>query len=186
MKFGIREISLCALLIAVPAGAMAFVFNPANTRHEEMRRQVNDKQAKLRQLNRVMGTVGSLQMEIGELEKAITYFKAKLPGEKGIDEVLRETWRLAENNDLITKSIRTVPRGGGKLYATGSQSEQPVQVLLEGDFEGVYSFLQALENQPRIMRINRMSLTRPQNTPQGYIRMSFDMTVFFDNTKDKK
>ena len=186
MRFGIREIYLCGLLIAVPAGAMAFVFSPSNARHHEMRRQVSDKQAKLRKLNRVMGTVGSLQVEIAELEKAIVYFKAKLPSKKGIDEVLRETWRLAENNDLVTKSIRTVPRGGGNLYATGSQSEQPVQMLLEGDFEGVYSFLQALESQPRIMRINRMSLLRPSNTPEGRIRMSFHMTVFYDRTKDEK
>lgn len=185
MRFGIREIFLCALLVAVPAGAWVFVFHPANLRHQEMRRQVSEKQTKLRKLNRIMSTVGSLQTEIAELEKAVSYLKAKLPCEKGIDEVLRGTWQLAEDNGLVTKSIRTIPRGVGSLYATGSQSEQPVQVHLEGDFEGFYAFLQALENQPRIMRISRMSLMRPDNATQGYIKVNFDMTVFFDSTKDK-
>jgi len=184
MRFGIREILLCALLIATPAAGWALVFKPANRRHGEMRRQVSDKQARLRKLSHVMGTVGSLQTEIAELTKAIVYFRAKLPGKKGIHKVLRGTWQLAKNNGLITKSIRTIPRGETNLYATGSQSEQPVQVHLEGEFEGFYSFLQALENQPRIMRISRMSIKRPQDTAEGYISVTFDMTVFFDSAKD--
>lgn len=185
MKFGIREILLGALLVAVPAGAWMFVFKPANERHDEMRRQVNDRQTKLRRLNHIMGTVGSLKEEIAELEKADTYFKAKLPSEKGIDEVLRGTWQLAEESGLITKSIRTIPRNNKPLYATGAQSEQPVQIRLEGDFEGLYAFLQAMEGQERIMRISRMNVLASENASPGYIEVTLDMTVFFDSTRGK-
>ncbi len=178
MKIGLREIVLVVLLASTPLGAWWFVFRPRDARNQELLEQIEAKQEKLRALNRVTGTIGDLQQEIEGRRKAIGYFQAKLPSEKDIDRVLQEIWRLAEASQLITKSIRTVARRTNA--PAGGPREQPVTIQLEGDFVGFYTFLQALENQPRIMHIGRMTLTKFEKGDEGDIQASFEMSVFFE------
>ena len=182
MNAKVRNILFGILLLGVPVGAWWFVFRPGNVQHAEMREQVRSKQEKLQKLNRLVGTVGNLKAEITSLEKAISFFQSKLPNEKEIDKVLRETWRLAEKNKLVTKSIRTNAQLGPdeSMFVTGSHSEQPIVIHLEGRFEGFYTFLQELEAQPRIMRVSRLILTKPKDIEEGFITANFDMSVFFE------
>jgi type IV pilus assembly protein PilO len=183
MKYiGVREILFAVLLLAIPAGAWWLVFRPANEVDQETRAQIEVKQQKLRDLNQVIGSVGNLRKQISSLEEAIAVFQSKLPNEKEIDQVLRETWRLAEESKMITKSIRTAqaPPEEQSLYPVSEHSEQPILMHLEGAFEGFYVFLQALESQPRIMRISRMTLTKPPNSREGFVQAKFDMSVFFE------
>lgn len=186
MKVGLREVVFAALLLGIPVGAWWFVFRPTNIHQAKMCEQIEAKQVKLRQLNQLTANVGDLQKEIATLEKSIKFFESKLPEEKEIDKVLHQTWRLAEENHLVTKSIRTgTPTDSATaLYASGSQAIQPIVIQLEGTFEGFYSFLQALERQPRIMRIGLMNIRKAETGPEGNIQVSFRMSVFFE--RDKK
>ena len=181
MKFGPREVVFLVILLAIPLSAWRFVFRPLNAQNAEMRREITAKQEKLKTLNRATGTIGNLQKEIAALGKAVAFFQAKLPSEKEIDKVLQEAWRLAEANKLITKSIRTLDRKNSAFTTpTGLHREQPIAVQLEGEFMGLYAFLQALENQPRIMRIRQMKLSKLAKAPQGHVHAEFTMSVFFE------
>ena len=181
MKFGLREVVFLVILLAIPLGAWWFVFRPLNAHNTEMRREIAAKQEKLKALNRTTGTIGNLKKEIAALSKAVAFFESKLPSEKEIDKVLQEAWRLAEANKLITKSIRTLDRKNSAFTTpASSHREQPIAVQLEGEFMGLYAFLQALENQPRIMRIRRMKLSKLAKAPQGRVRAEFTMSVFFE------
>ena len=145
-----------------------------------MLRQIEARQERLRELNQATATLGDLKKEIASLEEAIRFFQSKLPNEKEMDKVLREVWRLAEANHLATKSIRTLPVDD-KVAAAGPR-EQPIAVQLEGDFRGFYGFLQALENQPRIMRINSMTVGKLKDAPEGQVQAAFNMSIFFERT----
>ena len=183
MKIGLREIVFAAMLLGIPVGAWWFVFRPGNVHHAELREQIEAKQEKLRELNALIGSVGDLEEEIATMEKSIEAFQSKLPAKKEIDKVLHETWRLAEQNKLVTKSIRTSTATAkvSSLYAAaGSHAIQPVILQLEGQFEGFYRFLQALEQQPRIMRIGLMNIRKAETGPEGSIQVSFQMSVFFE------
>jgi Tfp pilus assembly protein PilO len=178
MKLGIREIVFVVVLTAIPVAAWWRVFRPANLHNAEMLRQIEARQERLRELDEATASLGNLKDEIAALEEAIRFFQSKLPSEKEMDKVLREVWRLAETNHLATKSIRTLPVDD-KAPATGPR-EQPIAVQLEGDFRGFYAFLQELENQPRIMRINSMTLGKLKNAPEGHVQASFNMSIFFE------
>lgn len=181
MRFGIREIILAALLVSLPVGSWCFVLSPANAEHTRLREEISLRQDKLHQLNRLVATVGSIKEEIASLEDAITSFRSKLPSKKEIDKVLQETWRLAAANRLVTKSI--IPRSSqGNLYTSNLHAEQPLSIRLEGSFDGFYTFLQALENRPRIMRISKMNLVKRVGGEQGCVQASFDMVVFYERT----
>ena len=68
----------------------------------------------------------------------------------------------------------------GQIAASGQQAVQPVLIQIEGKFEGFYSFLQALEQQPRIMRIGLMNIRKTKDGPEGTVQVSFRMSVFFE------
>lgn len=185
MKFGPREIVFTALLLVIPVGAWWFVLRPISRSNSAMLAQIATKQAKLRELNKATGTIGDLKAEIASLEKAIAFFQSKLPSEKEIDKVLNEVSLLAEANQLATKKVRTMGRSNEKslLSAGAPQSEQPIEMVLEGDFGGFYGFLQAIENQPRIMRITQMTLKKPEKAAQGVVRAEISMSVFFERDR---
>lgn len=182
MKFGIREIVIILLLMLIPMGAWWFVLRPASEQNARMLQQIEVKRAKLHELNYATGTIGDLKTEIASLEKAIKYFQSKLPNEKEIDKVLKEVWLLAEENKLATKSIRTLAKVGenGFTSSDSPHSEQPIDMQLEGDFMGFYTFLQALENQPRIMRVSKMTLSKTEKGPEGSMTAKFSMSIFFE------
>ncbi|MFP4104997.1 MAG: type 4a pilus biogenesis protein PilO [Phycisphaerae bacterium] len=186
MKFGLRELIFLGVVMVIPICAWAFDFKPRNEDNEQMLEQIEAKQARLRELNQATAVIGDLETEIGALKNAIGYFQSKLPNEKEIDKVLQEVWRLAEENKLTAKSIRTMDRSRVKnnfVMPGGPHAEQPITMKLEGDFMGFYTFLQALEAQQRIMRVRTMKLKKPRNGPQGRMEAEFEMTIFFEKSK---
>lgn len=187
MRFGVREIVFVLLTAAIPLGAWWFVYRPNNARNAEMMEEIQARQVKLRELNRVTGTIGDLKMEIASLEKAIQFFRSRLPGEKEIDKLLMEVWRLAKSNNLSTKTIRTLNREGPSILtdSSGPYAEQPLSMKLEGPFAGFYGFLLALEARPRIVRIQSMDIEKLPNAKDGSIRAECKMSVFFERAGKK-
>ena len=186
MKLGKREAIFLGLLMAIPLAAWWFDFKPTAQAEEFLRDEIGDKQSKLQALNRTTAVIGDLHEEIDSLSEAIGYFNSRLPDRKEIDKVLREVWTLAESSDLRARRVQTENRSrptpglGDDAYAT-----QPIQVELEGDFLGVYPFLQALENQPRIMRVAELKISKLQrDSPDGQVAAALTMHVFFENSKD--
>jgi len=188
MKLGLREVAFIVLLTGIPVVAWRFVFRPQNAQNAEMQKQIEAKQARLRELNQATGTIGDLRQRIEKLEKAMAFFRSKLPSEKEIDKVLQEVWQLAESNRLRTKSIRTLDRDRNSEFTSraGAYCAQPISVQLEGSFLGFYSFLQALEDQPRIMRVQKMNLQKLKQGAEGTVQAEFIMTIFFEGTDRDK
>ena len=182
MKPGPREIAFALVLMAVPMGAWYFVFRPQNARDTGLRREIEVQQEKLRAVNRATAVIGDLQKEIASLSSAIDVFQSKLPSDKEIDKVLQELWKIAETNQLTTKSVRPLPRSADNLLtSSGQHCEQPISMQIEGDFGGFYGFLQALESQPRIMRIRNLTLSRSGKN-DGSVQASLVMSIFFERS----
>jgi Tfp pilus assembly protein PilO len=183
----LRQSVLVSLLLGMVVGAWYFVFRPRDREDQDMRLQIAAKQMQLQKLNRATATIGNLKDEIANLEKAIDFFRSKLPNEKEIDKVLEEVWRLAEANNLTTKGIYTARRTAASPFVTdgSTQNEQPITMGFEGEFLGFYSFLLALEGQPRIMRVRSIGLECLEGKP-GRIRAELEMSVFFEEPDSKK
>lgn len=186
MKIGVREIVFAVLLTAVPVGAWWFVFKPDNERNGKMMAEIQNRQSKLASLNKATATIGDLKNEIDSLGEAVKFFRSKLPNEKEIDKVLREVWRIAEANKLTTKSIRPLKATPEQLITdpNGPYAEQPITIQLEGPFQGFYEFLLALEAQPRIVRIQQMSIERPQKADEGMVKANCTLSIFFERNKE--
>jgi Tfp pilus assembly protein PilO len=185
MKFGLREMVFIVLLMAIPVSAWWFVFKPRDEHNTEATQQIEAKRSKLRQLNHATATLGNLKGEIQDLEEAIGYFRSKLPHQQEIEKVLREIWTLAQANDMTARSIHPSRQPGNTFGGGSKYSERLIAIQLKGSFMGLYSFLQDLENQPRITRILDMTVSRSRNSGEGTpeVTASFTMTVFFEKTE---
>jgi len=185
VKFGLREILFIVMLTAIPVAAWWFVFRPNNQRNGEMLRQIEAEQVRLRELNLLTATVGNLTDEIDSLQEAIRFFQSKLPPEKEMDKVMKGIWLLAEANHLTTKSIRQLDRKRMTVVDSDDDTyaRQPISVVLEGDFMGLYAFLQTLENQPRILRVHQLHLKKVEGS-EGRVQADLTMSIFFERNQE--
>jgi len=191
----LRIVLLAFLLTAVLVMAWWFVLKPNSERNASMMLEIADKREKLKELNLAQGMVGDLQREILSYEAAIEYFQTKLPGEKDWETVVEEIWVAARTNALAPKTLKaqkapkapkvTQPKGKGAAPPEREfASEQPIVLELEGEYLGFYQFVQAVENQPRIMKITQMELARVDEKKwSGPIRAKLTMSIYFDGNK---
>lgn len=189
MKFGIKEIIFLVLLLSIPLANWALVIRPGEKRRDAMLEQIGKKQTKLSQIRAAAADRKAMQEQVASLQEAVVYFHSKMPHEKEMDKVLNEVALMAQENHLTSKSIRQVQKNNAdnvfNLSEDMTQSEQPIDVQLEGNFLGFYTFLQALENQPRIMRVSRMTLRKSSDGPEGMMTAAFNVSIFFERADSK-
>ena len=174
MKIGLREWIFVALLAAIPVGAYFLVFTPHNKAIADANVQIQQKHAKLQRLARATRDIEDLGKEVDKLREAIDFFESKLPPADQIDRLLKEVWQIADSNGLVTKSFRTM-----SAESKASYNELPILMQLEGEFEGFYAFLLALEQLPRITRIGKMELNKDNNA-EGRMRAVITLSIFFE------
>lgn len=173
MRFGYREILFLLVLLGMPVAAFMFVFRPVNAEIEQVRLENTTKQAKLDRLE-VTRHINNLGDEIQKLDEAIDMFEAKLPAEKEVEVILKEVWRLASQNGLRPKSVRTE-----KPINSSMHNELPIRMEILGDFDGFYSFLLDLERLSRITRIPDMTLKKLSDA-EGHMKATFTLSIFFE------
>ena len=188
MKPSSREIVFALVLLAIPLAAWSLEFAPRQRRQDELKQKIKAKQAKLDKLfekKRLSGAIGDLREQIAEGKEAVAIFRSRLPDEKEIDQIVREVWRLAKSNELSPTSLRTIPPRKGKQFTAigGPHGEQPVLIQIEGDFNGLYSFMLDMESQSRIMRIRQMTLKKPEKTHAGQVSATIEFSIFFERKK---
>ncbi len=177
MQFGPREAVFVLLLLAMPVAAYFFVFQPRSAQITEARDEVSAKQAKLKELETATKSIEDLGAEIDRLREAITLVEQKLPAQRDVEIVLRDVWRLAAENKLTPKSVRT-----DKIIDTAHYAELPIKMKIVGDFAGFYTFLQELEKLPRITRTPELKLKK-QNNESGVMQADMILSIFFEGDK---
>jgi len=177
MQFGLREAAFVLLLLAMPVAAYFFVFQPRATQIAEARTEIASKQAKLKELEAATKSIEDLGDEIDELRQAIELFEQKLPAQRDVEVVLRDVWRLAAENNLTPKSVRT-----DKIVASAQYAELPIKMTIIGDFSGFYTFLQELEKLPRITRTPNMKLKKLKDQ-DGEMQADMVLSIFFEGDK---
>lgn len=177
MRFGLREMIFILVLLAMPVAAYIFVFEPRNAQIVELRREIQQKQQKLAQLEAATKSINDLGQEIDRLSEAVTLFEQKLPQEREVEVILKEIWELAAKHKLTPKSVRT-----DKPVVSPTCAELPIRLVIQGDFDGYYSFLLDLEKLRRITRNPQMVL-RKETKAEGAMTADMVLSIFFEAQK---
>lgn len=181
MRFGARETIFLALVLAVPAAAWLLVFQPRHDQIRAARAEVEVKQAKLQQLAEVGVRIEDLRSAILEGREALERLERRVPDRSGIDAILQQITQLAMDHRLVIRSIK-----GDSPVAAPLYMELPLQISIEGPFEGFYGFLLAIESMERITRVQQLRMTRVvegkavPSDPDPGLRIDMTLSIFFD------
>ena len=187
MRFGFREFIFLIVLLAVPAVSLFYVFQPRNREIRQALDEMQVKTARLDRLDEVTSKIEDIGLAIEEGRESIGFIEAKLPSEKDVEGILEEVWAITTKNGLTVKSVKTNQAKPAALYR-----ELPLEMIVEGDFDGFYQFLLQLENLPRITRVHKLKLERSstnprfnqQNTTPGSMRAEFTLSIYFESTDE--
>ena len=173
MKVGIREVVLFVLLLGLLGISWYFV-KSTNDRRAFLRAGISQKTADLQELQSRTANIPDVKRKIDEIEKAITFFESKLPKQKEADKIMRTIAEMASANSLEVKSFKMNPAERSSGY-----SEQPMELIMAGNFEGFYSLLLQLEKDERITRIHQMNLQKIESN-EGLATARITLSVFFE------
>lgn len=180
MRFGLREFIFLMVLLVVPVAAYFYNFKPTNQEIRGAKNEIEIKQAKLDKLREVTARIDDINSAIEQGRAAIQLVEAKLPSALEVEVILKDIWQIAASADLTVKTVKSEAAVDAAGYM-----EQPLQVIMEGRFDGFYNFLMQLEGLPRITRIHKMKLERSAQSgesgaPPDQMRASFVLSIYFE------
>jgi type IV pilus assembly protein PilO len=127
-------------------------------------------------------------MAIEEWRQAVQSIEAKLPTERGVEEILEQVWNVTRQNGLEIHSTHAEA-----AVQTATYMELPLKIEIFGDFDGFYQFLLELEQIPRITRIHNMKIEEAagkrrrggkpgDDYPEGTMIATFTLSIFYEPT----
>lgn len=177
MRFGVRELILAVVLLAIPVASFFLVFRPQNTAIDRAVKEIELKEATLEKLREETARTEDLERAIEQFEARIAGVEAQLPSDKGVDSIVRQVSDLAVQSGLASPALKSeapVPAG---LYF-----EQPLAMSTVGLWKdsGFYEFLLELERLPRKTRIPSMKLKRDSKN-DGMFEIEFTLSIYFQD-----
>ena len=181
MRFGFREFIFLIVLLSVPIVSLFYVFKPRNEDIKLALQEIAYKRTQLDALSVVNDQRTDLGLELEKLEAMIAKVEAKLPSKEDVEVILEQVWQITESNSLTVKSVKTDKSVPAAMYR-----EQPLEMKVEGTFDGFYEFLLGVEKLERITRIHELKITRSRgggrsgNAPGGSMRAEFTLSIYFE------
>jgi type IV pilus assembly protein PilO len=155
MRFGLRELMLLAILLAVPLSSYWLVFRPQNAEITQARQEIEHKRSVLDKLREETSRSRDLERANNEIQQSIHAIEARLPNSTEIDAVVRQVSDLAVEAGLPAPQLKSLKPVKAALYM-----EQPLEMTIPGDFKNFYQFLLKVEQLPRVTRILDLTLKR--------------------------
>ena len=175
MNTNLRKTIFFAILVGLAFVAYAYMIKPANESLIEQKTAMEQKRAKLRELENATITAEDLNKQLVQMEEVIEMFESKLPPKSEIHKVLKNVTVIARKHGLTPKTIRTLSRKTNNGYI-----EQPLKMELHGNFNSYYAFLLELEKLDRIMKIRKLNLKK-QHKNEGGAEATFEVSIFFQD-----
>jgi type IV pilus assembly protein PilO len=173
MTSGIRHFIFFVLMIGMAYASWAYMIRPADAALVRQRAALEERQARLAELDRAGSTASNLDEQIKQVEQAIRIFESKLPPKSQIHTVLENVTLIAQKHGLTPKTISTLKTSENNGYI-----EQPLKMELHGDFNSYYAFLLELERMDRITKIRELTLKKKDKS-EGQTEATFVMSIFF-------
>jgi len=177
-----RKVGFVVALLGIPLTAWYTVFCPQNADIAEAMQDIATRQQQLDRISKLAERIPDLEAVLITGEQLVQQVEAQLPRRRDVEGVLENIWQIAERNGMQVRSVKTKPPVPTAVYM-----ELPLEVSMDGPFEGFYRFLLELETMPRITRLSQISIQEaglkirgPQHElPPGSIATQFTLSIYF-------
>jgi len=160
-------LAACVALFAVVDLPFRYVQGHQQQRIDRYERDLGITPAASARLSRVYEEVVALRAEVNGAQK-------RVPEADEIAEVIRGVTKAMELHAANQPVLTTGPT---EHYATHSLI--PIQIKFEADFMNAYRVLESLRSLPRLIRIERMSLSREDHELGEPMPVELDVAAFF-------
>ncbi|MDP7030337.1 MAG: type 4a pilus biogenesis protein PilO [Phycisphaerales bacterium] len=182
MKPHMRQVVFFAVLLGIPLGAWYMIFRPQNKDISEAMQDIASRQRQLDRVAQLAERIPDLESALETGEQLVAQVEAQLPKRRDVEGVLESIWQMAERNGMQVRSVKTQAAVPSSVYM-----ELPLDVTMDGPFEGFYRFLLELEALPRITRVSRMAIQEAglkvrgpgSDLPPGSIATQFTLSIYF-------
>ncbi len=170
MKFSYRELILTGLLFLIVGSAWLFIFRPQNEVNAAMLTEIRDKSLLLKELGYARGPQSrKLQEELAGLDRAVKAMRTRLPREHRHDAILLGLWQRALSNRIWIHKFGIVMKVSSNAdLLNNPYSNDIFEVTVSGHYLDFYTFLQALENWPRVIRVENIEITKKPMITKDY------------------
>ncbi len=184
MKVNKRELIFMGLLLGILFAGWTLVLRPRSKDMDRMEAQIQEKQRVLDEIttNRPRA-LGNLKKDIDELQVIADDQQSRVPQGEKIEKVFQELSSLATDNELRIVQIRT--NQTNNINTSDWEEKYPdmekqgIELVLEGNYQGIQAFLESLEKQPRIVRIAEINLLQdPKNVKASAVQAKLQLHVF--------
>lgn len=173
MQFGIRELVLFLTVLLLPVVSYLLVFRPQSANIESAQVEIAHKKEMLSKLRVETARNDDLLLINQEITERIDAMESMLPSNKEVDQIVRQVSGLAIESGLSSPTLKST-----KPQAAAQYREQPLEMSIEGSWQGFYAFLLKIEQMPRITRIVDLKV-EDTNSDETEIKASFTLSIFF-------
>ncbi|MCH2139438.1 MAG: type 4a pilus biogenesis protein PilO [Phycisphaerales bacterium] len=185
MNTHVRQIAFVITLIAIPVTAWYAVFSPQNAEIHAAMLDIASRQRQLDRISLMAERIPALEDALSNGEELVRQVEAQLPRRNDVEGVLESIWQIADRNGLIVRSVKTRPPVPSSVYM-----ELPLEVAMDGPFNGFYRFLLELETLPRITRLSELAIqeaglkvrSNTADLPEGSVATQFTLSIYFADT----
>ncbi len=173
-----RYISLLALLAGVPMAAWVMAYKPINSAVAETASEIRVQTSRLSNFPELNGQYREMIAMVSELEEATESALQSIPSAPEAESWLENVSDVASAHHLTMKSVTT---SGTK--ESGEYGIMPIDLSIAGSFDGVYDFIQSLEQMERLSRIERMTIHRVRD---DFIDVRFVIHLIYNNQTEQQ
>jgi type IV pilus assembly protein PilO len=177
MKLGLRGVIVLLIVIGMPLASYKFVFLPQNRAIETARKEVDHKQQLLEKLREETARNADLVKANEQLKATVNSIEARLPTGKELDGIVRQLSDLAVDAGLKAPEMKSAKPVPAALYM-----EQPIEIQVQGNFVGFFSFIAQIEKLPRITRIHDMKITGMAREDIE-LKAEFTLSIYFQDDR---
>ncbi|MBO6513886.1 MAG: type 4a pilus biogenesis protein PilO [Phycisphaerales bacterium] len=173
MQFGIRELVLFLTVLLLPVVSYLLVFRPQSANIESAQVEIAHKKEMLGKLRAETARNDDLLQINQQITERIDAMESMLPSNKEVDQIVRQVSGLAIESGLSSPTLKST-----KPQAAAQYREQPLEMSIEGSWQGFYAFLLKIEQMPRITRIVDLKI-QDTTSEETEIKASFTLSIFF-------
>lgn len=155
-----------------------FGYRPAAQRALALATETQQKRTEFQAAELRARDLKAVEAEVEKLKARLERFDRKLPSQRDsgqeVGEFLRDLTQISEQGSI--RKITSVPVGAGRK--SEYFVERPIALSFEGDFVGVFSFLQQMESMQRLTRLRKLTL-KASDTKLGRVEVQALVSLYF-------
>lgn len=169
-----RMLVLAAVNLVIVGAVYWFLIGPKYSEVKGLRGTLQELNIKLNENRLIAADIPKYLQEKEEMENKLKNAVAQLPNEKEIPDLIDSISSAGEKAGLKILIFRP-----GKEVKKGFYAEVPVNMSVEGKFEGLFDFSDRVGRLPRIVNISGMDITSTGHRNRvPVLKASFVATTF--------